>query len=238
MGERLDRKEDQMIHNIAAVIYLGVFFSLLYLVKNVLDSERILDNHPYFRNPLLRVFLILTVAAPLALILKPEYANFAHVILATGLMGTFSIIGFIYNRHIVKVQITLMDTKVDSVVSSQQYLTFRSDRYTQLSPGLFTRRVINPDNILIDKEEEQLREHLTKFDYETEIVLIVRFSKGSKFSAHIHPVPERYYLVEGRVQMTKKVFLKKGDSYTMKALKPHFFFGIEGGVILVGLSKV
>lgn len=222
--------------DVTAVLYLIVFVAFIYMVKAILDSERILDRHPYFKNTTLRIFLIMDVASPLVIVLKPELFNEVNMVLLFGLSGTFFTVAYIYNRHIIKVGITLTKP-ASNLVSAIQYLSFHSDRYTSIGTGIMLRRVISATNILPDMNEEQIRPYLSLFDFDKEIVLVVIYGDGGEFDWHKHPGYEKYYMVEGAAEILPGVILNKGDSYRIEPGIEHYFKEVRPGLVLVGLQK-
>lgn len=224
------------LENIAAVFYFAVFVSLIFMVKRILDSEKILDNHPYFRNVWLRIFLMIDIIAPLSLVITPEHADLSHPLFAFGLAGTFLVIGIIYNRHVLKVAITLSHTPEGNMVSPVQYLSFRSDQYTQLAPGLFVRRATHAKDILFGNYEEHLDVHLPTFDFEKEIVLIIRHGEEAEFAEHWHKGYERFLPVVGSF-VINGTHIGVGDTYTVPPNTPHDFTSVDRGVAIIGLEN-
>lgn len=225
-----------MVNDVLAVFYLLVFASLVYMIKSIVDSERVLQRHPYFRNYLLRFFFTINVACPLALVITPEYTHLINIAFAGGISGAFTTVGWIYNRHILRVGITLTDTP-STLVSAVQYLNFHSDRYEQLSNGVFVRRLVSATDVLKDEYEALISDKLHLFDFSEVIVLSVRFDDSAIFPEHFHKGYEDYVMIEGVAKILPNVTLHAGDRFRVEAETPHFFAGLSDGIMLVGLQK-
>jgi hypothetical protein len=96
-------KEKAMIQDLIAVLNLAVFTALIYVVKEVLDSKRLIQRHPYIKSPWLRVSLIVIVVSQLILTIKPEWYHIANMTFNIGTLSALGVLAYIYHRNTIRI---------------------------------------------------------------------------------------------------------------------------------------
>jgi hypothetical protein len=89
------------MENIIAVLNLAVFTALIYVIKELLDSKRVLHQHPYIRSAWLRFSMTVVVASQLVITLKPEWA-IADLTFDLGMISCLCILAWLYHKHTLK----------------------------------------------------------------------------------------------------------------------------------------
>ena len=97
------------MEDVLALMNLGVFFALVYVIKEVLDSKHVLRRHPYLRNWWLRAALVLVVASQMLLTLLPEMRGLANISFNLGTLCCLGILGFLYHRNTVRIMDYISD---------------------------------------------------------------------------------------------------------------------------------
>jgi quercetin dioxygenase-like cupin family protein len=227
------------IVTITGLLNLSIFVGLVYMTKQILDSEKVIAKHPYLRNPLLRVFLIMMVVGPLVVSIKPDWRDIGHLIFDLGILGVLLMVGYLYDRYFLKVSLTYTSSVQAQYVGAEQYISIPSEKYIQVAPGVWDRRIMHPDDWLSEEEAQKFGPSLELFDFAHNVMLLVRFSEEADFPEHYHAQEEAFYIAEGEVYMGEQLgSFKAGDTVRIPAQMPHVFSAKEEGCCIIALKKI
>lgn len=224
---------------VVEIVNLAIFFALIYMVKQILDSEKVIKRHPYLKNPLLRAFLIMMIIGPLVVAVKPALRDLGHMVFDMGILGVLVMVGYLYDTYFIKVSLNYTSDISASYVGAEQYISIPSDKYIQVAPGVWDRRIREADQFISEDEKQVFETALDLFNFDENIIILVRFSQDANFPEHYHTENESFYLIDGKVSMGEDFGdIKKGESITIPARHPHIFKAKEAGQCIIGLKKL
>lgn len=221
-----------LLSNIFAALAFLVFLGVVYLVKNIFDSERILATHPYFKNKLLRLALTGLAIMPVISILKPEYFLYSWVAFLAFLVFTLLGFGYLYDRHITKLPVAY-----SGIIGQAVYVGIPTTHYVTVAPGVSDRRIPNrfdPEWMKLKKRYPQLKD----VDFRKYYVLLVKYETGGNFQKHEHPSTEKFLVLTGKVEMLDGVVVGPGEEWEIPAMQEHYFKVLEPGTCVIEYSKV
>lgn len=221
-----------LLSNIFAVLAFLVFLGVVYLVKNIFDSERILATHPYFKNKLLRLAFTGLAIAPMVSVLKPEYFLYSWIAFLAFLVFTLLGFGYLYDRHITKLPVAY-----SGIIGQAVYVGIPTTHYVTVAPGVSDRRIPNR----FDAEWMKLRRkynQLKRVDFRKYYVLLVKYEKDGLFQKHEHPATEKFMVLSGAVEMNEDVVVRAGQEYEIAGMEEHYFKALEPGTCVIEFQKV
>lgn len=219
------------IIDVAAISTLG---GLIYLKKDIFDSKEMLVKFPFLNNLAMRILFIVAACSIVVLVFMPIYQKEAILLFFSSVgigLGFFTVL---HRRHtsLVDVQYTNDSVKfVDSTV----FLEIPTDKYVQVAVDTFDRQIKNAVDIF-DEAEARYKTLISTIDFSRHIVVFCQFGEDAKFPEHRHSLEEKFYMLEGEVEMFEGVSVKAGEEITIPKNKPHHFFGVASGCCIITLK--
>lgn len=70
-----------------SLINIALFFTLVFVIKNILDSPMVLARHPGLKSPMLRFFLVIIVCCPLVSAYEPHLRQYSQLAFDLAIIG-------------------------------------------------------------------------------------------------------------------------------------------------------
>ena len=124
---------------------------------------------------------------------------------------------------------------VNEIKFSELESLLSNERYTEISAGLFIKRIYSPED-LKSKWEKSLKQDILKVaNFSKNMVLLIKTTPYVSFQMHYHSFNERVTALRGSFFSSDRV-VKQGETELMPAGKVHLFYP-NGTAFLAQLEK-
>lgn len=135
-------------------------------------------------------------------------------------------------------QTTLIKDEGSAVLIGQNtFISLSSDSYVEVAPGIFQRVLTEPDDIKFDTERP-FQQDIRRSDFESNLVIFVRFTHGNAMKPHYHMTLQRIRCLAGSYVGTidGQVF-HAGSLQETPPKQIHLFQPIEDGYAIIEQAK-
>jgi len=225
-----------MINNLSAIVGLAICAAVIYMAFSILDNERIMRRHPYFRNPFLRGLLGAMMLAQLAEILFPEYANLCALLFDTALLLGLVCFGWLYSRHVVKVGVGY-SAQDAPIITEVVYVNVPTDHYVGVAPGVFYRVLTSAADLQHDVER-YYADAIQLQDFGRSVIIFMQFTSAASFQPHYQLGEKTFTVLQGSFRLQPgQDPVNEGDVVTIPARTIHSIEGVEGGSALLAMPR-
>ncbi len=225
-----------LINNLSAAVGLLICAAVIYMVFSILDNERIMRRHPYFRNPLLRGLMGTMLLAQLAEILFPEYSALCAMLFGCSLLLGLVLFGWLYSRHVVKVGVGY-SAQDAPIITEVVYVNVPTDHYVGVAPGVFYRVLTSATDLQHDVER-YYADAIQLQDFGRSVIIFMQFTANASFQPHYQLGEKRFTVLSGSFRLQPgQVPAQEGDTVVIPPRTVHSIEGVEAGSALLAMPR-
>jgi mannose-6-phosphate isomerase-like protein (cupin superfamily) len=226
-----------LINNLSAIVGIAICAAVIYMVFSILDNERIMRRHPYFRNPVLRGLLGAMMLAQLAEILFPEYSALCALLFDLSLLLGLIVFGWLYSRHVVKVGVGYSAQDNPPILTEVVYVNVPTDHYVGVAPGVFYR-VLTSANDLQHDVERYYADAIQLQDFGRSVIIFMQFSASASFQPHYQLGEKQFTVLSGAFRLQPgQAPAQEGDTVVIPPRTVHSIEGVEAGSALLAMPR-
>ena len=164
--------------------------SVLYILAVAVKDHRVQKKYPILATRTMKAALSTVAVTQIGTILTPGDTPVLWLTFNVAVLVAILMLGNTYRQNFIRLTIEFMD--------STDLLTIPTDRYVQVSDGIFARCYL-PGTKAIVPSEKKLVKRTKRYDPTAHVFVLLKCREGGEFPDHIHPGMETLYVHQGVV---------------------------------------